>query len=104
MKGEHNRAIGDHTRAIKLDPNDASAYNGRAMTYFDWGKAAKGLSDANTAIQLKPDDANFYHSRGCIYEAFDRKDDAIADFRKALELDPSMEDSKTRLKHHGVTP
>src|ERR1700746_2824523 len=33
LKGEYDRAIADYTEAIKLDPNFAAAYNGRAGGY-----------------------------------------------------------------------
>ena len=36
-KGDHDKAIADHTEAIRLDPKFADAYDGRACAYVGKG-------------------------------------------------------------------
>lgn len=66
-KGEFNKAIEDYNKAIELNPNDAEAYNNRALCYIklaeketDKAEAKeyyqKALDDCNTGLSLNPDE------------------------------------------------
>ena len=51
---EYDRAIGDHTAAIRLNPNYAPAYNSRAIVYNELGRFDDALRDCDEAIRLRP--------------------------------------------------
>jgi tetratricopeptide (TPR) repeat protein len=103
-KKEYDRAIADFTQAIELDPQNAYAYNSRADTLREVGKAAEGLPDAEKALKLDSNNAEFWDTRAQIFEALGRRQEAIADYRRALELDPMMTETRERLKRLGASP
>ena len=103
-KKEYERAIADFTEAIRLDPKNAYAYNSRADTLRESGKAAQGLPDAEKALQLDSGNADFWDTRAQIFQALGRRQEAIADYKRALELDANMTETRERLKRLGVSP
>jgi tetratricopeptide (TPR) repeat protein len=103
-KKEYDRAIAAFTEAIQLDPRNAYAYNSRADTLREAGRAAQGLPDAEKALQLDAGNADFWDTRAQIFQALGRRQEAIADYKRALELDPNMSEARERLKRLGVSP
>ncbi|MGD1084307.1 MAG: tetratricopeptide repeat protein [Verrucomicrobiota bacterium] len=82
-------AIAACTKAIELNPEDASAY-------FDRGsaKCAKedfdgAIADYTKAVELKPDDEKACFARGYAKQMKGDMDGAIADYGKAIELKPN---------------
>lgn len=63
-KNEHDSAIEDYNRAIRLNPNFAEVYNNRGYAYHKKGEIDRAVEDYDRAIQLKPDDVQFYSNRG----------------------------------------
>ena len=59
-----DRAIADHTKAIELDPDDATAYNNRGVAYSTKKEYDRAIEDFNKAIELNPNDVDAYHNRG----------------------------------------
>ena len=102
-KKDYDRAIADFNQAIRLDPENAYAYNSRADTLREAGKAEQGLPDAGKAVQLDPNNADFWDTRAQILQALGRRQEAIADYRRALELDPMLTETRERLKRLGVS-
>lgn len=49
---------------IKLNPNDAQAYNNRGAAYYNQGKLELAIRDYNKTIKLDPDFADAYYNRG----------------------------------------
>jgi tetratricopeptide (TPR) repeat protein len=103
-KKEYERAIAAFTEAIKLDPQNAYAYNSRADTLREAGKAVQGLPDAEKALQLDSNNADFWDTRAQIFQALGRRQEAVADYKRALEIDPNMPETRERLKRLGVSP
>ena len=98
MLGQMDKAIEVYSRAIKLNPNYADAYNNRGVTYVEKGNLDHAIEDFNTAIDLKPNYAA-YNNRG---SAYDKKGDfnrAIKDYTKAIGLKPNYADTYT---HRGI--
>ena len=85
-------------QAIRLDPNDASAYNNRGNAYFNKGDYDRAIADYTQAIRLDPNDAVAYNSRGNVY--YNKRDynRAIADYEVALRLDPNYTEAKQNLE------
>jgi tetratricopeptide (TPR) repeat protein len=73
-KGDLDRAIADHSEAIRLNPKLSNAYYNRGNAYRNKGEFRKPGDRAR----------------------------AIADYRKALEL--GDEDGRERLREMGATP
>jgi len=88
-KGDYDRAIADYTEAIRLNPQDALAYNNRGVSYHN-GKQDydRAIADYTEAIRLNPQDALAYSNRGASYNAKKDYDRAIADLTEAIRLNP----------------
>jgi tetratricopeptide (TPR) repeat protein len=53
-KNNYEEAINNFTKAIELDPKDASVYNNRGNAYANLNKYEEALNDYNKAIELDP--------------------------------------------------
>ncbi len=87
-KGDYDRAIADHSAALKLDAKARHANYYRGAAYSNKGEFARAITDFDAAIQLKADDPVLYHARGIEFTVKGDYPRAIADFDKALQLDP----------------
>jgi tetratricopeptide (TPR) repeat protein len=103
-KGMHDAAIADFSQAIALNPDFASAYNGRAWSLHVKGEDAKGLPDVEKALTLAANNAVYIETRAEILEKLGQRDKAVADYRAALKLDPTDDGSKAGLKRLGAAP
>ena len=56
-------AIADFDEAIKLDPNDATAYNNRGSAKEKLGDYASASADFDQAIKLDPNNATAHIQR-----------------------------------------
>ena len=54
-KGDHDRAIADYDEAIRLEPNNASAYAARGRVFEKKGDPRRALADFNKALTLQSD-------------------------------------------------
>ena len=86
-------AIRDFTKAIQLDPRDASALVDRGLAYLDEDKPdySAAITDADRAVDLDPKLARAYNLRGTAKRAAGKPDEAIEDFTRAIRLHPSLE-------------
>ena len=57
-KGRTDQALADLNRAIKLEPNDASAYMGRARIWRRKKEYKRARTDYSEVIRLDPTDAS----------------------------------------------
>jgi tetratricopeptide (TPR) repeat protein len=99
---EYDRAIAAFSEAIKLDPKYAYAYNSRADTLREAGKAAQDRPMPK-ALQLDSGNADFgirgpRSSRRWAAAGGDRGLQACA------ELDANMTETRERLKRLDVSP
>jgi tetratricopeptide (TPR) repeat protein len=95
LRGDRDKAIADYDRsiaaldqAIKLQPDDARAYNGRGIAYGSKEDYDRAIDDFDQAIKLKPDYARAYANRGITYGSKGDYDRAIDDYNQAIELQP----------------
>jgi Tfp pilus assembly protein PilF len=82
-----DKALVAFSQAIRIDPQYAQAYNGRAVTYALLGQPERALADCSEAIRLEPKEPEFYRSRGYIYSSVGDDANADADLAKADELE-----------------
>ena len=87
-KGQYDRAIADHTQAIKLNPKYAGAYNNRGYAYDGKGEYDRAIADYGTAIGLNPKYAMAYKNRGNVYLRKGDHDAAMRDYNQAIALNP----------------
>ena len=87
-KGQHDQAISDYTKAVKIDPKFALAYFTRGVVYDNKGQYDQAISDFTKALKINPKFAQAYYARGVVYMNKGQDDQAISDFTKALEINP----------------
>jgi tetratricopeptide (TPR) repeat protein len=80
---QYGRAIKDYDKAIKLNPDDAEAYNNRGAAYADLNQYEQAIEDYDKAIKLNPDDAEAYGNRGIAYSKIGRYEESARDLKKA---------------------
>ncbi|MGL5082434.1 MAG: tetratricopeptide repeat protein [Microcoleaceae cyanobacterium] len=91
--GEAETALKSLNRAIKLDPNNAEAFQQRGNAHYDLGQHNQAIADYTQAIQLNPNSVDAYLNRGLARQ--DTKDmlGAIADYTQAIQLQPQDADA-----------
>ena len=92
QRGRIESAIAGFDQAIAVNPNNANAYNGRAMAYSALGDNERAFADLTQAITLSPENARLYYNRGLAYEALEQPEAAISDYDEAIALEPNDTD------------
>ena len=83
---EYEKAIGDYSNAIRLDPKYTLAYINRGVSYFHTAEYDKAIADYTAAIRLNPLDADAYYNRGLSYKSKGKLRKAKADLPKPASL------------------
>jgi tetratricopeptide (TPR) repeat protein len=91
--GDFTRAIQDYDQAIKLNPNDATAFYYRGIANGKRGDPDRAIQDFGQAIKLNPNHVGAWYSRGLTYSNKGLWDRAIQDFDLAITLNPNYSDA-----------
>ncbi len=83
--GNWQAAIDVLSEAIDQDPDDAEAYQLRALAYVELGRNELAIADANTAVELAPDTMDNYFARGLASLKSGHSAQAIDDFSRYLK-------------------
>ena len=86
--GDYKGAIADYDIAIRLNPDDATAYNSRGIAKSMLGQHFAAIADYDIAIHLNPDDAKAYNNRGNAKYQLGQYFAAIADYDIAIRHNP----------------
>lgn len=76
------------TKAARLDPTNAAAFDGLARIWRDWGFARLGFADAYRAVRFAPTWPVAANTLGTLFEAAGQIDDARVWYERALVLEP----------------
>jgi tetratricopeptide (TPR) repeat protein len=90
LETDNARKVEDYDNVLRLNPNNADAYNNRGVAKKHLGKLAEAIADYDQAIALKPDFAVAYFNRGDAKKLFGQYAEAIKDFDKTIELRPDL--------------
>ena len=86
---EYGKAIEKYTRALELEPDNASALYERSLAYIAVKEYDKCLSDVGRGIKLKSEiAADFYTLGGTCYSYQEKLDQALDYFKKGLKKYP----------------
>jgi tetratricopeptide (TPR) repeat protein len=81
-----DQAIDSYSKAIKVNPKLAKAYNNRGIAYT-WKKQYDlALADFNKAIKLEPKNGKAYNNRAIVYSYQGENNKALQDLHKAQSL------------------
>ena len=94
MKGDCERAIGDFSKAIQLDPQEYNTYCNRGTAYVERKQLDEAIRDYSRAIRLNPKRADAYSIRGRTYWQNREYDKAVQDYTEAIRLDPAESRSR----------
>ncbi|MGQ9576798.1 MAG: tetratricopeptide repeat protein [Thermoguttaceae bacterium] len=90
---ELDMALVAFSQAIRLDPQMAEAYNGRAVVRALRDELDSAMADSCEALRLAPWDPEFYRTRGYIYERMGEPDKARADLEQAEALERQLSEA-----------
>ncbi len=93
LDGQWAKAVSESSAAIKLDPQQAVAYNNRGAAYYFQDKLALSIQDLNRAIQLNPSYVAPYNFRAVVLGKQGKTRQALQDCQKAIELNPRYLDA-----------
>lgn len=85
---QYDAAVRGYTEAIKADPSDSLAFQGRGLACYHLGRFDEARADLDEAIRLKPGSASARNNRGLTWLASGDPAKAEADFTEAIRLDP----------------
>jgi Tfp pilus assembly protein PilF len=81
-----DQAIDNYSKAIKINPNFAKAYNNRGIAYVWKKKYDLAIADFNKAIKLDPKNGKAYNNRAIVYSYMGETDKARQDIETAKSL------------------
>lgn len=80
--------IKKYNEAIKLNPQDATAYYNRGLAKYNLGNNQEAIQDYGEAIKLDSQDATAYYNRGLAKYGLSDNQGAIEDYDEAIKLNP----------------
>ena len=80
--GKSNQCLGE---AIRIEPDNATAYQQRTLVLLELGMIDAALRDAEAAMRLEPDDSESYLARGAAYMKVCRFEEAVTDLTQYLD-------------------
>ena len=83
-KGDYDHAITNYSEAIRLDPNDHSAYDNRGSAYSHKGDLDRAIADYERAMRINPQDIKPIYNRGNLYKKKGDFDRALADYNHVI--------------------
>lgn len=98
-----DRAYAHLDEAIRMDPQDAAAFDARARIWRDWGAAHLGLADASRAVRLAPGSAAAANTYGTLWQALGNIDEARRWYERALMLEPGATFAMNNLCYAMIT-
>lgn len=89
---EHaQEALEAYNMAIRINPEDAIAYNDRGWLYFDvFDNADLALNDFNEALRLDPDDVFPLANRAMVYASMGAFTESLNDWNRVLGMQPNL--------------
>lgn|SRR5262249_8708917 len=84
--GGFAEAIEDYSRAISIEPDDASFHRCKAHACLKAERLQEALDSFSNAIRLEPEFRQTYLDRAQTYEQLGEKEKAKPDFQRAREL------------------
>ncbi len=90
-KGDYDKAIADHTTALKMDAKVRNANYYRGTAWSNKGEFDRAIADFDAAIHIRTDDPVLFHARAIELAVKGEYPRAMADFDKALQIDPKAQ-------------
>jgi tetratricopeptide (TPR) repeat protein len=82
-------AAAEWSKALKLQPDTASAHYNLGLCLFQTGRTAEAIEHYGRALELSPEYPEAHNNLGGALSSVGRLDEALPHFQKSVELDPS---------------
>jgi tetratricopeptide (TPR) repeat protein len=79
-----SEAMQDLDRALQLNPQSATALNGRAWTLYRWKNTADGMNDVNASLRINGAYAAAWDTRAHLYQLLGQFDNAFNEYEAAV--------------------
>ncbi len=89
--GKYMDAINIYDKAIKINPQDASAWNGKGIVLDELGKYDEAIKAYDKAIEIDPQYFDAWTNRGVDLVNSNRYDEAKAAYEKEIKINPAWE-------------
>jgi tetratricopeptide (TPR) repeat protein len=77
-------AMQDFDRALQVNPQSATALNGRAWNLYRWKNSTEGMDDVNASLQLNGTYAAAWDTRAHLYQLLGQFDKAFNEYEAAI--------------------
>ena len=84
----YSQALQAYEEALRMDPRNFYAWNGKGTTLYNQGNYKKALDAYQRATEIDPDNAIVWVSAGLVLNRLQRYQQALVHFERALSLDP----------------
>jgi tetratricopeptide (TPR) repeat protein len=84
----YKEAIGEFSKVLAAEPDNARVYEQRAVSYFHVKDIDKALADSTRLLQLEPKNSVAYWAHGQALASMNKQSEAIKDLTEAIRLDP----------------
>ncbi|MDH5384453.1 MAG: tetratricopeptide repeat protein, partial [Candidatus Aminicenantes bacterium] len=98
-KKEFSAAIDAYSKALALDPNYGSAWNGLGYTYADMGNYEKAIESFEKYAAVSPGDANPLDSLAEIHFQIGQLDSSIENYQRAVDARPDFFEAYWRIAY-----
>ena len=88
--GHYEKAVSEYQKAIGMDPQLSTAYNGIGVAYTMLEKYDEAVAAQRKALELQPDFAKAHAGIGLAYFRQNKTEPALKHYRQAVTLDPQF--------------
>jgi len=84
----YSQALQAYEGALRMDPRNFYAWNGKGTTHYNQGNYKKALEAYQRATEIDPSNAIAWVSAGLVLNRLERYQQALVHFERALSIDP----------------
>ena len=95
--GHYEKAVWEYRKALGIDPQLASAYNGLGLAYTMLERHSEAVIAQRKALELQPDLAKAYAGLGLTYFRQNLLESALEHYRHAVALDPDFLEARLKI-------
>lgn len=107
FRGNWASAAAAYEEAIKLDPSEATLYQGQGVAFVMIRQYEKAIVAYDKATELNPGDAKLWTGKALAFQMLGRYQESVDAYKQAIKLDPFNKElhvlAKANLAHlHGM--
>ena len=96
-KNQHQMALEEFKRVLRLNPNHVQSYNGMGISYDRLGNYSRAIGCYTAALKINPDLDYLHNNMGYSYLLQGQAGQAVTAFQKAVALNPTNDRYRNNL-------